>query len=259
MPFTLSHPAAAAPLRPITRRFRLPLAALAIGAMAPDFEYFLHLRPEARWSHSLVGVVTFCLPVGLAVFLAWEGYVRAPVRSLLALPASPPEPAVEWRAPSWWTRAIVALLLGAATHLLWDGFTHGGYWGSRRWPWLLTPALTFRGTTVPWFNLFQHVSTALGGAVVLVWLGGTLRRADTLGRLRRSRWRQGTLAGLALGALLGAWNGWRLERPSNFWTLQITIGRVAVGALLGLCLATLAFAVAFRSYRGRTLPPGNVG
>jgi hypothetical protein len=255
MPFTLSHPAAVAPLWPIARRFRLSLAALAIGAMVPDFEFFLHLRPAARWSHALVGVFTFCLPVGLAVYLLWEGYARTPVRSLLALPASPPEFAPEWRAPAWWARTVVALLIGALTHLLWDGFTHGGYWGARHWPWLRSPALTFGKTTVPWFNLFQHVSTALGGAVVLAWLIATLHRAGALDRLRHSRWRQRTLVALALGALLGACSGWRLERPSNFWTLQVTIGRVAVGALLGLSLATLAFCVAFRSYGRRALPP----
>jgi hypothetical protein len=255
MPFTLSHPAAVGPLSPITRRLRLPFAALVIGAMVPDFEFFLQLRPAVRWSHSLVGLVIFCLPVGLAVYLAWVGYARTPVRSLLALPATPPDPAPVWRAPSWWARVVVAILLGAATHLLWDGVTHSGYWGSRRWPWLLATALTFRGTAIPWFDLFQHLSTALGGVVVLAWLSATFRRTGAFARLRRSRWRQGTLAGLALATLVGALSGLRWQRPSNYWTLQVAIGRVAVGALLGLALATLIYSVAFRLRRGRVLPP----
>lgn len=256
MPFTLSHPAAIGPLWPITRRLRLPLAALAIGAMAPDFEFFLHLRPESRFSHSFGGLFTFCLPVGLAVYLFWEGYARVPVRSLLALPAAPTEPRTAWRAPTWWVRVIVALLLGAATHVAWDGLTHGGYWGANLWPWLSTPAFTLRGEAVPWYNLFQHLSTAVGIAVVLAWLGMTLRRAGAHAALRQSRSRQRTLLGFAITALAaGAWNGRRWGQPSDIWALQVAVGRVAVGALVGLVLATLVFSVAFRHRRTPLAPP----
>jgi hypothetical protein len=256
MPFTLSHPAAIGPLWPITRRLRLPLAALAIGAMAPDFEFFLHLRPEARFSHSFEGLFSFSLPVGLAVYLVWEAYVRMPVRALLALPAAPTERMAGWRAPTWWARVVVALLIGAATHVAWDGFTHGGYWGASRWPWLLTPALTLRGDAIPWFNLFQHVSTVVGAIVVLAWLGATLRRAGAFARLRRSRWRQWTLLGLALTAVAaGAWNGRHWGRPADVWMLEVAVGRVAVGALVGLGLATLVFSIVFRHRRGSLVPP----
>ena len=250
MPFTLSHPAAIGPLWPVVRRLRLPLAALAIGAMAPDFEFFLHLRPEARWSHSPWGLVAFCLPAGFAAYLVWEGFVRAPVRALLALPATSADASETSRAPWWWARAAGAVLLGAATHLVWDGFTHGGYWGASRWPWLLSPALTVRGRIVPWFNLLQHLSTLLGGVVVIVWLGVTLHRAGAFARLRRSRWRQGTLTCLMLAACgAGIWSGARSSRPSDFWTLQ-----VAVGTLLGLALATLAYSALFRFRRGTLRP-----
>ena len=256
MPFTLSHPAAVGPLWPIARRLRLPFAALVVGAMAPDFEFFLHLRPEARWSHSVTGLVTFCLPVGLAVYLAWEGYARAPLRSLLGLPVASPAQSIAWREPSWWARVGAAVLLGATTHLAWDGVTHGGYWGAGRWPWLLRPAFNVGERVVPWFNLLQHLSTALGGAVVLAWFAVTLHREGAMVRLRRSRWRQGTLVGLALTALaFGAWNGWRGGRPSDLWTLQVAVGRIAVGALLGLGLASLAFSLAFRLRRRPVLPP----
>jgi Domain of unknown function (DUF4184) len=256
MPFTLSHPAAVGPLWPLARRLRLPLAALVIGAMAPDFEFFLHLRSEARWSHSLGGLFAFCLPVGVAVYLAWEGFARTPMRSLLALPTTPADRSETWRMPRWWARAAGAVLIGAATHLVWDGFTHGNYWGAHRWPGLLSPAITVRGRDVPWFNLLQHVSTALGGAVVIAWLGTTLRRADAFARLRRSRWRVGALACFALSALaLGVWNGSRSRAPSDFWTFQVAVGRVAIGALLGLALAMLAFSAVFRWRRGMLLAP----
>ncbi|HET7456508.1 MAG TPA: DUF4184 family protein, partial [Gemmatimonadaceae bacterium] len=86
MPFTLSHPAAAGALHPLVRRGWLPLSALVVGTMAPDFEYLIHLRPLALWGHSAVGLFAFCLPAGLAVLAAWELVVRDPVRGLIGLP-----------------------------------------------------------------------------------------------------------------------------------------------------------------------------
>ncbi len=63
MPFTLAHPAAAAPLR----RFGLVLSALVVGSMAPDFPYFLPGLPQDKFGHTLAGVFWFCVPAGLAV------------------------------------------------------------------------------------------------------------------------------------------------------------------------------------------------
>ena len=40
MPLTIAHPAAVLPFR----HSRLPISALVIGSLAPDFEYFLHLH-----------------------------------------------------------------------------------------------------------------------------------------------------------------------------------------------------------------------
>ena len=61
MPFTPSHAVAAAPLWLVARGW-LPLSALVVGTMAPDYEFLLRLRPSAIVSHSVVGLVVFCLP-----------------------------------------------------------------------------------------------------------------------------------------------------------------------------------------------------
>src|SRR5437773_1761508 len=89
MPFTLSHPAAAALFRGLVKRGALPLSALAIGTMAPDFEYLLRLEPMSYWSHTPVGIFAFCLPIGLVSFVIWEGVLEKPVRRLLAVPDDP--------------------------------------------------------------------------------------------------------------------------------------------------------------------------
>ena len=65
MPFTVSHIAAVLPgYRPLKRAH--VLTAAVIGSMVPDFGL---LVPGfmARWqTHSLPGLFTFCLPIGLA-------------------------------------------------------------------------------------------------------------------------------------------------------------------------------------------------
>jgi hypothetical protein len=247
MPFTLSHPAAVSLLWPVARRARLPLAALATGAMSPDFEFLLRLQPLARWSHSPAGVFTFCLPASLVVLAAWELVARAPTRHLLgfrdaARPAAPRR--------GWWARAAVGVVLGAATHLAWDGVTHDGYWGVRLVPALRAPALFVGGGGVPWFNVLQHMSTVGGGLVVLGWLAREWRDAGAPAVLARSPWRWlvlVTLAGVALGA--GLWNGARWSAEAGYWAAQLWLGRVAVAAMLGLALALLAFSVAHQLLR----------
>ena len=130
MPFTLSHPALVAALWPVVRRAQLPLAAVAIGAMTPDFEFFLHLRPYGPWGHSLAGLVTFCAPAGLAVLAAWELVVRDPTRDLLGLVAGAGLAVGLWNGTQrdggdgywdtqlWLGRIAVGAMLGCALALL---------------------------------------------------------------------------------------------------------------------------------------------
>src|SRR3954465_14023561 len=78
MPFTLSHPAAILPLRKY-----LPLSALLIGSMSPDFEYPLRLAAVSRFSHSLPAIFYFCLPVSLLLLLLFHRLIKRPALELL--------------------------------------------------------------------------------------------------------------------------------------------------------------------------------
>ncbi len=253
MPFTLAHPASAALFRRLIGRDRLPLAAFAIGAMAPDFEYLLRLEPMAFWSHSPSGILVFCLPAGVVALAIWELLVRDPVRHLLGLPS-------DGALRDWWgantsvraARAVIALVLGSITHVVWDGFTHWDAWGVDLLPGLEAPALVVLGRAVPWYKLLQHSSSVFGGAVVLAWLWSSLHGRAGVREIAGTRWRRRALSGVALSVLaVAVWNanrsGW-MQDPSR---VKIVAGRFAVGGLVGLALGCVAFAVTYRVARSR--------
>src|SRR5688572_5872148 len=164
MPFTFAHPAAVVPL---VGRFGLSGPALVIGTMTPDFEYFLRARLYGELSHTALGLVTFCLPVGLVLVALHENVVRAPLACA---------------APAWIRRRILvaqpkrhvvlvalSILIGAATHVLWDAFTHANTFITLNHPWLSERSLF----GLPRFGLLQHTSTLLGFGVIAIAIART--------------------------------------------------------------------------------------
>ena len=122
MPFTLAHPAAALPLHRLCRS-PLPLSALIIGTMAPDFAYFTPYAGLA--THNLEALIWFCWPLGFVVWLVFTQILERPTVALLPLRCqSILRPDAEGMSVSLLTRVSIALLTGAATHLIWDSFTH---------------------------------------------------------------------------------------------------------------------------------------
>jgi len=239
VPFTLAHPAAIAPFWPLVRRGHMPVCAFAIGAMSPDFEYLWRLSTEWKWSHSPLGLLYFCLPVSLLTLALWVGVVREPTRGLLALPS-----AGLGSSGRWWLLASAAILAGAATHIVWDGFTHGFGWAVRLVP-LLRTRMSVGGVDLPLFNILQHLSTITGGIVVLTWLWSELRAGTPRALMMPWRVAVFTALGTVMGAV-GVWNAARWGTASDYSSLQILVGRAAIGALLGLAMGLLAYAVMYR-------------
>jgi hypothetical protein len=236
MPFTLSHPAAAALFPRLVKRDTLPLAALAIGTMAPDFEYLLRLEPMSYWSHSAVGIFSFCLPAGMVALLTWELLLRDPVRQLFALRSGPVPSSVSGPgALGWLARAVLALIVGSATHVTWDGFTHWDAWGVGMVPALAGPAAVVFGRVVPWYNMLQHASTVVGGAIVGAWLWRTTGGLAGVRAIVGTAWRRRVLGAIAVSMLaVAAWNANRSGSMRDPTRSKIVLGRVAVGALASI-------------------------
>lgn len=209
MPFTPSHAIVALPFV----RTRLMPAAIAVGAMTPDLPLFVRRTPvtylvthDPRWI-ALTAVIAF------ALLLVWRGLLRPAVRELSPRVLAERLP-VAWdgglRAglretlPRTWGSGlllVVSLLLGVASHIVWDSFTHEDRGGL-----LILPALAERWGPVDGFTWMQHASSVIGLLVLAVAGAMWLRRREVApvvrvlpGAVRAAWW-----ASLPL-ALAAAW------------------------------------------------------
>jgi hypothetical protein len=250
LPITPAHVAAAWPLHAVARR--LPLAALVIGTVAPDLEYVFRLRPEGKFGHSPLGLLVFCVPVTLLVFWTWRALIIPVLRPLLPPGLQPgADGARPTRRPVLVGAASVAALLGAGSHVLWDGFTHPSGWSASIIPGMAEVSPFWDLT---WYALAQYASSLAGVLVILLWIVVALHRIPAAAR--RFAPGQGRRLGLALlvvavGALAAAALNTLPARGG-----EEVAGRAAVGAEVGFALGLAGYALFARS-RGlaRGVPP----
>lgn len=170
MPFTFCHPAIVLPFGYLQKR--ISMVGLIVGSMIPDFEYFIRMKVASTYSHTWPGIFWFDLPLGLLVVYIYQLVVKDKLIDNL--------PTVLNRRLSRFKSilqkdyslkylVVVALcvLIGAASHMLWDGFTHPtGHFV------LLIPGLS---DTVQLFNhhifiykILQHGSSIIGAAAIVI-------------------------------------------------------------------------------------------
>jgi Domain of unknown function (DUF4184) len=206
MPFTLSHAAAALPFR----RTRLVMSALVFGCFAPDFEYFL--GHHGGFGHTLRGAFVMDLPLAFAALWLFHRYTKEPLAACLPdgtrerLPMGPKSLSI--RSFSHFGMIVFSILVGIATHILWDSFTHEGTWFYNHWHFLREsvelPLFGWR----PWYGIFQYLSSILGLVVILLWFVRWYRRTPPIHSppdrraLRDDRLAIASASGIALLAAL---------------------------------------------------------
>lgn len=230
MPFTPCHVLAVVPFRK-----RLPWLALVIGAMIPDFGYFFPWTPYFYESaHTLPRLFTFCLPVGLALFVLVRairpGWIQL-VPQAWALPMS------DISKPWDWVRVAVALFLGALTHFFWDSWTHPYGYFVQRWP------------EMP-YKWLQHLSTFTAAVI----LGSMLLR-----RFGRELWAftPAQLRYWSMVAVLAVLFGWlRFASPEHSGLTGQRSLFILVTSTIGSALSVVAVSSAtlacLKSGRGHT-------
>jgi len=205
MPFTVAHAAAALPFR----HLRLVPSAVVVGTLAPDFEYFLRLAPRGGFGHTVEGAFLLSLPLALLVLWMFHAIVKAPLIRLF-----PKAIRLRLRAQTGKFRfggvrrfllIAVSVLIGIATHLLWDSMTHRDMWPARHWP-LLRRQVHLPGIgSTHWYTVFQHGSTVIGMLIICAWLVIWYRSTEPRGGFEsnaiRSRQRSLILLGITGAAL----------------------------------------------------------
>lgn len=276
MPFTASHPAAVLPL---VRRGRWVTAGLVTGSMAPDVPSFVPLGLDHDQTHPLSAILwpDGLLAVGLLV--TWWVLLRpglAPLWPAAAVRCGPSG----WRAAPWgqgprrrlgrvgpvgrlgpldwvgWVAWLAASeLVGLATHLGWDSFTHSDGF-------VVTRSATLSGRWLGHhvFDWLQALSSVVGLAIVAAYLLSSWRRRPVAARppdpvgpgLRIA------VIGITVAATgTAAGLEWRSLAAAHAGPLLTSADATKAGCSAGLAalaLWSLGWAI-LRSARSRARPP----
>lgn len=121
MPFTLSHAVLAPPLSKLSKG-HFPVAALAIGCMTPDL-HRLFTQVNHNLTHQWSGVLFPDLPIGIFFCLLWYLLYRPVIYRFLGI-HHPLNVKSFDDVISLSLMSCIGIIIGTATHLIWDGFTH---------------------------------------------------------------------------------------------------------------------------------------
>jgi len=173
LPFTLAHPAAVMPIAVKHSRW-LDATALILGSMAPDFEYFIRFQPQAVVGHTFWGFLWYNLPLVLLTAFLWHRLVKKPL--LLCMPNIfyrfvEPLYYSRWNIGSF--RQLLAFfasaIIGMATHVFWDAFTHINAFFVKRIPFLRISIDLF-GFKIAVYQILQQASTVFGLSILFLYL-----------------------------------------------------------------------------------------
>ncbi len=171
MPFTFCHPAIILPLHYLPRKW-FSLTGLIIGSMTPDFEYFIRMKVQSNYSHTIAGIFWFDLPLALLLAFIFHNIVRNDLFS--NSPQFIKRRILIFNDFNWNTYfknnvivVIISILIGIASHLFWDSFTHEhGYFTNYFSE--LKETITLFNQEISVYKLAQHFSTILGFIIIII-------------------------------------------------------------------------------------------
>jgi hypothetical protein len=224
------------------------LSALVIGSMVPDFSLFLPRELNRAHTHSAAALTTWSLPVGIATYWAFQYLLKRPLREVLpdgAYVRSLAYAAIaDIRSLEQWLLSCSAILVGAITHVVWDGFTHEGARGVLMIPALDEFAVTLAGRHLTGPRFLQDVSSLLGLGIVIGWLVWALRkpRGTVCGpRTLSVRQRHAWVSAYVLTAVAFATADILLVPSNEPYGLgtSLSLSHAAIASLRGLAVAVL--------------------
>ena len=191
MPFTFSHPALVLPLKFLPRKW-FSLTGLVIGSLTPDFEYFMRMRIQSNYSHTIGGLFWFDLPLGIIIAFVFHNIIRDSLFD--NLPMFLKSRFTTFKDFNWnyyfktsWFVVLISILIGAFSHIFWDGFTHEDGDFVKSIP-LLGQTIEMFGRQVPILKINQHTSTLLGGLVIAVFILKLPKLSSVKSKINKKYW-----------------------------------------------------------------------
>lgn len=172
MPFTPAHPAIVLPL--INRKY-FSATGLIVGSVSPDFEYFFKASVSGVHGHTLGGILYFDLPVAVLMALTFHLLVKESfIANLPTFLQGRLQPLLQFDFKSFIKQHyfifVCSAILGAASHIFWDGFTHNGKFFVEYLPIYKGTYIPFQGAKYPLWYALQHASTVVGSSIILIYI-----------------------------------------------------------------------------------------
>jgi hypothetical protein len=164
--FTLAHPAA---VINFTKKHRSYInnAAMILGTMAPDFEYFIYFKPIGVIGHSIKGFLLINLPLVALLYLIFYKVVKNDFISNLPRGINQHlyglyNDQIKLTSFKELITFSYSSFIGMATHVVWDSFTHkSGYIVNR------IDLLSNNILNIPIYKYLQHGSTIVGFMIII--------------------------------------------------------------------------------------------
>jgi hypothetical protein len=204
MPFTFSHPAIILPLNYLPKKW-ISLTGLIIGSLTPDFEYFLRMKIESNYSHTISGIFWFDLPLAILLTFVFHNLVKNELYK--NSPKILSERLLNIKELNWnkhfvenWKIIIISILIGTASHIFWDGFTHYGGFFVKKIP-ELSKTIEINRTSIKTLKILQHLSTLVGATIIAIAIWKLPKIADFENKINPRYWIIVTLITLSIFTL----------------------------------------------------------
>nr|WP_067056800.1 DUF4184 family protein [Mucilaginibacter sp. L294] len=234
MPFTFSHPAIVLPLNYLPKRW-LSLTALVTGSLTPDFEYFIRMKIQSKYSHTLPGLFWFDLPLALLLMAIYNLIVKEKLIDNLPVYLNKRLSAFKNnsnpRRGYYLLIVIISILIGAGSHLLWDGFTHPAGYFVEHLPILKQPVYLMQHQFA-WYNIIQHISSFVGACVIIITIVRLPMGIETKKERVAGYW-------ITLVIVMLAVTGLRLCGGLSLQQVGNVIVTIISGSLIGLVVTSL--------------------
>ncbi|MCM3239476.1 DUF4184 family protein [Heyndrickxia oleronia] len=169
MPLTFAHPAV---ILPFSRKSRyINFSAMVLGSMAPDFEYFLRGQPAGDIGHTFTGFFYYNLPLVAFIYFIYHFFVHQTLFN--HLPVFLQDTYINKIESGFAFKVVVFIysaLIGMATHIAWDSFTHKNGYMVLKFPKIFTYTYNIYGFNIPLYKFLQHGSTLFGIGLILLYM-----------------------------------------------------------------------------------------